>query len=168
MKHFVWLDMEMTGLDPIQDQVLEIAVKITDSELNIVDEFELITIGHKISELNFNFGDKEEELLDAFKTSGLLDRVQGSEITVKEAEEILLTNIVKHCERKKCHLAGSSIWTDARFLIHQMPKVWDFVHYKLLDVTSLKILKQEWYPEVDEFKKADTHDALTDIKESIE
>ena len=168
MKHFVWLDMEMTGLDPLKDKILEIAVIITDTELNILEEFEPITVGHNIDKLEFNFYLDGEKLLEAFKNSGLLDRVQESKLTLEEAEVILLNNIKKHCEEKECHLAGSSIYADARFIIHQMPKVWDFVHYKLLDVTSLKLLKQEWYPELAEFKKADTHDASTDIKESIE
>lgn len=167
MANLVWLDMEMTGLDPLEDKILEFAVIITDTDLNIIEEFQPVTVGHAISNLQFHLGENEDELLSAFRESGVLERVDASGFNIKEAEKILLKNIEKHCERKKCHLAGSGIWTDARFLMRQMPLVWDFLHYKLLDVTSIKLLRQFWYPEVNKFKKANKHDALVDIRESI-
>jgi oligoribonuclease len=169
MEHLVWIDMEMTGLNPEKDCILEIAIVITDTNLKVVKTMNRITIGHKIEELKFSFSkDKYDELVSAFNESGLLNRVSKSITTVQEAEEIILNTLKKYCERKKCHLAGSSVWTDANFLIKHMPKIWDFVHYKLLDVTGIKLLRGYWFSDIEEFPKQDTHDAVEDINESIE
>lgn len=158
----------MTGLDPDIDKILEIAVIITDTDLNIIEEFRPITIGYDLADLEFHFGDKKQDLLESFEKSGMLKRVESSNIDIKKAEAVLLQHIKKHCERKECHLAGSSINRDAQFVEKCLPKVWDYLHYKLLNVTSIKLLRKEWYPEIEEFEKSDSHDALTDIRESIE
>ena len=169
MPNFVWIDLEMTGLDPQKDVILEMAVVITDANINVIQQYDPITISHDLDTLTFNFSKKKyKELLGAFKASGLLDRVKNSTTNIEDAEELLFQMLKEHCIKKECYLAGNSVWNDANFLIKYMPKVWNFLHYRLLDVSSLRLLRESWYPQVSKFQKKDLHDAMADVLESIE
>lgn len=168
---FIWLDMEMTGLDPEICEILEIAVIISDNKLNVLAELPPVAIYHNLDRLKFNFeGDTkvEEKFIKAFTDSGLLDRVQKSNLSLEEAENKILAEIKKYCVEKECHLAGNTIWRDAMFIQKYMPKFWNYLHYRLLDVSSIKILRQYWYPDTPEFPKKELHDASEDIRESVE
>ena len=163
--------MEMSGLDPQYDRILEIAMVITDADIDVIKKFKTLTIHHDLDKLNFNIvGDKKttKKIMTSFKKTGLLDRVRKSKTSIEQAEKIILERLQKFCQRKKCHLAGSSVWMDAEFIRMYMPKVWEYVHYKLLDVTALKLLREAWFPDVPEYPKKDLHDATEDVLESIE
>lgn len=165
---FIWIDLEMTSVNPEKGVILEFATIITDEQLNILEEFDVTTIGYDVEKLDFDFlPGTHEQMMEAFKSSGMLDRVSKSDITLKQAEEILLNQIKKHCDPKECYFAGNSVSTDARFIIKYMPKVWEYVNYRLLNITAIKLLKYAWYPEVPEFEKPELHDAKSDIKGSL-
>lgn len=165
---FVWIDMEMTGLNPAKDKILEIAMIITDHKLNVLEKFETITIHHDLKKIKYNFTPgTSKKMLAAFKKSGLLDRVKNSKITTEKAERLILKRIRTYCEKQNCYLAGNSVWRDKIFMEFQMPKVNRLIHYRNIDVTTLKLLRMFWYPRIKKFPKKDLHDATEDILESI-
>ena len=159
----VWIDLEMTGLNPDRDVILEIAALVTDSELNILSEGPVFAIHHS------------EEILtgmDEWNTtqhgkSGLTDRVRQSTEDTTSAESKILEYLAAHVKPGKAPLCGNSIWQDRRFLVRHMPRLDKFFHYRLLDVSSVKILASSWYPDVAPFLKSDAHLALSDIRESV-
>jgi oligoribonuclease len=162
--NLVWMDLEMTGLDPFHDQIIEIATVVTDERLEILSKGPVIAIN------------QPEHVLAAMDDwnrqhhgdSGLLTRVRASEYDEQRAERETLTFLEKHVPAGKSPLCGNSICQDRRFLARCMPRLESFFHYRNLDVSSLKILAQRWAPQVAEsFKKDGTHLALEDIKESI-
>ncbi len=162
----VWMDLEMTGLDPEKERIIEIAVLITDAQLELVAEGPELVV-HQSEELLAG--------MDAWNTehhgaSGLTDRVRASKLDDAAAEQKVLTFLRKHCSPKTAPLAGNSIWQDRRFLARYMPRIDDFLHYRLVDVSSVKELARRWYPEpfAAAPAKRGTHRALDDIKESIE
>lgn len=160
----VWIDLEMTGLDTHIDTILEASLIITDAELQPLMKPVTVTIHHPDSVLeNMN-----EWSIKHHGESGLTQRVRESTTTMKEAEQILLQHIKALCPEKKSYLCGNSIFNDRNFLAKDMPELLGYLHYRLLDVTTLKILKQYWFPNVNEFEKSDSHMAETDIQESIE
>ncbi|MCG6862393.1 MAG: oligoribonuclease [Chromatiaceae bacterium] len=162
--NLVWMDLEMTGLDPFRDQIIEIATVITDDRLEILAKGPVIAIfqpEHVLAAMDDwnrqHHGD-----------SGLLLRVRASEYDEQRAEAETLEFLQRHVAAKKSPLCGNSICQDRRFLARCMPRLESFFHYRNLDVSSLKILAQRWAPQVAEsFKKNGTHVALEDIKESI-
>jgi len=162
--HLVWLDLEMTGLEPSRDQILEIATLVTDSDLNILAEGPVIAIHQPEAVL---------VAMDAWNhehhgASGLLARVRASRHDPGAAEEETLAFLQSWVPAGKSPLCGNSICQDRRFLARSMPRLEAWFHYRNLDVSSLKILAQRWAPAVAEaFKKANTHRALDDIRESI-
>lgn len=164
-KNLVWMDLEMTGLDPKKEEIIEIATVITDGDLNIVAHGPNLVIHQKLKLL---------KSMDAWNQkqhtkSGLIDRVKTSKITLKMAEKASLDFIMQYCPAKISPLCGSSIHHDRRFLLKSMPKLHDYFHYRNIDVSTVKALVQRWYPRNKEApKKKDTHLALTDILESIE
>ena len=160
----VWIDCEMTGLEPSVDTLLEIATIITDYDLNIIEHGPVLAI--RTSEARLAAMDAWNRR--THKKSGLLDRVRTQGVAVAEAEKKTLSFIRRHCYKRTAPLCGNSIGQDKRFLAKYMPKLHDFLHYKVVDVSSIKLLAGEWYGKA--FKppeKQELHRALADIEESI-
>ncbi len=159
---FVWVDLEMTGLDVDDCAIIEMAVIVTDAELR------------PIAELERTVWQPEEVLArttpfvrDMHTKNGLLERVRASKTGLADVERDALELIVKHTSFKKGVLAGNSIHTDRRFLARYMPSFEAFLHYRQIDVSTLKVLAQAWAP-AQEYKKPDkSHTALDDIRQSL-
>lgn len=163
--NLVWLDMEMTGLDPDNDRIIEVAVVVTDPELNIIAEGPVFAIHQSDETLdkmdNWNKG--------THGRSGLIDRVKASTVTEAQAELELIAFLKQYVPAGKSPMCGNSICHDRRFMERCMPKLEAFFHYRNLDVSTLKELCRRWKPELASgFKKHQKHTALADIVESIE
>jgi len=162
--HLVWLDLEMTGLEPSQDRIIEIATLVTDNQLTILAEGPIIAIHQPEGVL---------AAMDAWNkehhgASGLLQRVRDSDRNEGLAEMETLEFLAAWVQAGKSPLCGNSICQDRRFLARSMPKLEAWFHYRNLDVSSLKILAQRWAPAVAEaFQKQSVHRAMDDIRESI-
>lgn len=162
----VWLDLEMTGLDPKTCTVLEVGVIITDNELNVVAEGPCLAIRHSEKTLN------GMEAWSKFhhKKSGLTQACRESKSPLKKAEKLVLDFVKEHCKEKTAPLCGNTIWQDRRFLVKYMPKLESYLHYRTIDVSSVKELVNRWYGP--DFKmpreKRQTHRVHEDILESIE
>ncbi len=164
-KHLVWIDCEMTGLDPAKNGLLEIATIITDYDLNIVARGPVVAIRQSEAKLAAMDGWNRR----THKQSGLLDRVREEGVTVAEAEQQTLKFVKRYCYARTAPLCGNSIGQDKRFLVKYMPTLHDFLHYKIVDVSSIKVLVSEWYGgKVLSPSKKELHRALADIEESIE
>ena len=159
-----WVDLEMTGLG--DDQVIvEIASLITDADLNVLAEGPEIAI-HRTPE---EMARMEEWPAEQHKKSGLLDRIETSEIGVREAETQTLDFLKKWAAEGKAPLCGNSIWVDRRFLHKEMPTLENYLHYRMIDVSSIKELVDRWYPEsLRPPDKKGTHLAMDDIRESVQ
>lgn len=163
--HFIWIDLEMTGLDPDKERIIEIATVVTDANLNVVAEGPSLAIQTP-----------EEKLLgmDDWNTkqhnaSGLVDRVRESEITIEEAQARTLDFMMTYVPPNKSPMCGNSVHQDRRFLVRYMPKLIQYFHYRNLDVSTLKILAKAWAPDVSKgFRKETCHLALQDIYDSID
>lgn len=160
--HLIWIDLEMTGLDPQRDEIIEIATIVTDSELNILAEGPVIAI-HQSHEIMDNLDDWNRRHHSA---SGLIERVKASSISLAQAETQTIEFLSKYLEAGKSPMCGNSICQDRRFLARHMPQLEKFFHYRNLDVSSLKELVARWYPQ-HQYHKKNTHQALADIQESI-
>ena len=160
----IWMDMEMTGLDPEKERIIEVAVIITDSELNIIEEGPNLVV-HQPNKLLKGMDEWNQK---HHKKSGLIDAVKNSTLTLKAAEKQILAFIKKHVPEKKSPLCGNSIHHDRLFLRKYMPSVDKYIHYRLIDVSTLKGLIQRWYPKIKSHGKDNAHRALSDIQESIE
>ena len=163
--NLVWLDMEMTGLDPDTDRIIEVAVVVTDADLNIIAEGPVFAIHQSDETLdkmdNWNKG--------THGRSGLIDRVKASTVTEAQAELELIAFLKQYVPANKSPMCGNSICQDRRFMARGMPKLEAFFHYRNLDVSTLKELCRRWKPELASgFKKHQKHTALADINESIE
>jgi oligoribonuclease len=163
--NLVWLDMEMTGLDPDNDRIIEVAVVVTDPDLNVIAEGPVFAIHQSDETLdkmdNWNKGTHGK--------SGLIDRVKASTVTEAQAEQELIAFLKQYVPANKSPMCGNSICQDRRFMARGMPKLEAFFHYRNLDVSTLKELCRRWKPELASgFKKAQKHTALADIIESIE
>jgi oligoribonuclease len=162
--HLVWLDLEMTGLNPNTHTIVEIATLITDIELNILAEGPVIAIRHDQETLS----KMESWSLKTHTNSGLLRRIIDSQITMLFAEEQTLEFVSRYCPAKTSPLCGNSIGHDRRFLERYMPKFYDYLHYRNVDVSTVKELVSRWYPNgIALPKKKAAHLALEDIHESI-
>ncbi len=159
----VWMDIEMTGIDPDVNTILEIATVITDFNLEIISEGPAIAIYQP-----YNTLDSMDEWNKKYHgETGLIARVRQSTIDMKDAELMTIDFIKKYIAPKKSPLCGNSIWQDRRFLIKYMPALENYFHYRNIDVSSLKELYTRWYPDYPRFEKENTHTALKDIYESI-
>lgn len=161
--NLVWIDLEMTGLDPEKMVILEIASIVTDENLEIIEEGPHIVINHPENVLDR----MEEWSRSHHKASGLLDRVRESKYDCFHAEKETLIFVSKHCKRGESPLCGNTIWQDRRFLLRYMPELEQYFHYRLIDVSSIKELVSRWYPELPPYEKREDHLALSDIRESI-
>ena len=163
--NLVWLDMEMTGLDPVNDKIIEIAVIITDPNLEILSEAPVFVIKQDDSLL---------KNMDAWNTnthskSGLIEKVKHSTTTEKDAEDQLINFLRPYVDKNKSPMCGNTICQDRRFMANYMPKLEAYFHYRNLDVSVFKELAKRWRPElIGKFKKSAKHEALADIRESIE
>ncbi|MEF9999474.1 MAG: oligoribonuclease [Comamonas sp.] len=163
--NLVWLDCEMTGLQPETDRVIEIAVVVTNSDLSIRVEGPVFAIHQSDALLNG---------MDAWNKgthgrSGLIERVKASEVDEAQAERELIAFLSRYVPKGKVPLCGNSIGQDRRFLVNYMPKLEAFFHYRNVDVSTFKELARRWKPAVcASFKKAQRHTALADVHESID
>jgi oligoribonuclease len=159
----VWIDLEMTGLNPETSVILEIAAVVTDGSLRTVAEGPDLAIHYSERILR----GMESWSKIQHEASGLLERVRASSVDCRKAEEEMLGFLSEHCKKGESPLCGNSIWQDRRFLIKHMPKLETFFHYRNIDVSSIKELVKRWYPTLPAYKKKKAHLALSDIKESI-
>ena len=162
----VWVDLEMTGLDPKKCTILEIGVVITDNNLEVIEEGPAIAIHHSDKVLN----GMEAWSRYHHRKSGLTEACRDSKIRLKKAEEMILAFLQKHCKKKSALLCGNTIWQDRRFLTKYMPRLEAYVHYRMIDVSSVKELVSRWYPMDHKMprEKNQTHRVMDDIHESIE
>jgi len=159
----IWIDLEMTGLDPERHVILEIATILTDESLNIIAEGPCLAVHPSTDALAL----MDEWSREHHQGSGLLGRVDESPYDQQAAERITLSFLSLHSRKGLSPLCGNSIWQDRRFLIKHMPGLEAFFHYRNIDVSSLKELVRRWYPALPQFQKQKTHTALSDIRESI-
>mgnify|MGYP000061774569 FL=1 len=163
-KHLIWIDLEMTGLDTLNDTIIEIATIVTDSELNILAEGPVFAIHTPDIVLNS---------MDDWNTrqhgqSGLIDRIRRSNVTMAQAEAETIAFLSKYVESGRSPMCGNSICQDRRFLARQMPTLERFFHYRNLDVSTVKELAYRWRPDIlSSFEKKGSHLALDDIRDSI-
>lgn len=163
--NLIWVDMEMTGLDPDNDKIIEVAVVVTDMQLNVLAEGPVFAIHQS---------DEVLDKMDAWNKgthgrSGLIDRVKASTVTEEQASKALIEFLRAYVPAGKSPMCGNSICQDRRFMARGMPKLEEFFHYRNLDVSTLKELCRRWKPELASgFKKHQKHTALADIIESIE
>ncbi|MGX1926056.1 oligoribonuclease [Vibrio sp. NH-7] len=163
-QNLIWMDLEMTGLDPETHKIIEIATIVTDSELNILAEGPVLAIHQPESEL-----EKMDEWCTTTHTgSGLVARVRASQVTEQDAICQTIEFLEKWVPKGKSPICGNSIGQDRRFLYKHMPELEEYFHYRYVDVSTLKELTRRWKPEVlDGFSKSGSHLALDDIRESI-
>jgi oligoribonuclease len=164
LTNLIWIDLEMTGLDSANDQIIEIATMVTDMNLDEVAVGPELVIGQELSVM---------ESMDEWNTrqhgeSGLTQRVLDSRVTANEAQETTMDFLQQHVDAGKSPMCGNSICQDRRFLARLMPDLEAFFHYRNLDVSTLKILANSWHPDVAAgFSKETSHRALDDIRDSI-
>lgn len=162
--NLVWVDMEMTGLIPEVDRVIEIATIVTDSHLNVLAEGPVIAIKQPDAAL---------EAMDEWNTrthsaSGLVERVRSSTVSEQLASDMTLDFLREWVLEGMSPMCGNSICQDRRFMARHMPALEKYFHYRNLDVSTLKILAQRWRPDLPDLPKQGAHQALADIRESIE
>jgi len=162
--YLVWMDLEMTGLEPDTDSILEIATIITDGELNIIAEGPNLVVH------------QDESVLEAMddwckihhSDSGLSERVRQSKLSMQDAEQQTLDFITKYVKKGTSPLCGNSIHQDRRFLVPYMPNLESYFHYRNIDVSTVKELARRWYNDLQAPQKKEEHLALADVRESID
>jgi oligoribonuclease len=164
-KNLIWIDLEMTGLNPKNHKIIEIATVVTDSDLNVLEEGPVFAIQTQQEEL-----DKMDQwCVTHHGNSGLTERVKASSVTMQQAEQQTLEFLARLVPSGKSPMCGNSICQDRRFLVEQMPNLEQFFHYRNLDVSTLKELAKRWAPKVyQSHDKKAAHLALADIHESID
>lgn len=163
--HLIWIDLEMTGLDPDSDLIIEIATVITDKDLNILAQGPVLAVHQSDASL----AAMDDWNQQHHGQSGLIERVKASTIDAAEAERLTIAFLKEWVPENTSPICGNSIGQDRRFLYRYMPKLEAYFHYRNIDVSTLKELAARWAPDVkDGFNKESTHQALDDILESIE
>ncbi len=164
-QNLVWLDCEMTGLDPDKERIIEIAVIVTGPQLTPRIEGPVLVI-HQSDEL---LGQMDKWNKGTHGRSGLIDKVKASTVTEADAEKQLLAFLAQYLPKGSSPMCGNTISQDRRFLVKYMPRLDAFLHYRNIDVSTLKELAKRWRPEVySAFKKRQSHTALADVHESID
>jgi oligoribonuclease len=164
-QNLIWLDCEMTGLDPEVDRIIEIAVIVTGPDLAPRIEGPVLAIHQS---------DEQLDRMDSWNKgthgrSGLIDRVKASTVTEAQAEQAILEFLLRYAPKNSAPMCGNSISQDRRFLVKYMPKLEAFFHYRNVDVSALKELAKRWRPDIyNSFKKQQKHTALADVHESID
>jgi oligoribonuclease len=160
----IWVDLEMTGLDPDRDRVIEIATIVTDADLNTVAEGPVLAVHQPESVL----ATMDEWNTRTHGQSGLLERVRASRLDEATAEAQVIGFLASHVEAGKSPMCGNSICQDRRFMARHLPRLEAYFHYRNLDVSTVKELARRWRPDVFEgYRKKGSHLALDDIRESI-
>jgi oligoribonuclease len=160
----VWIDLEMTGLDPDTDAIIEIATLVTDSQLNVLAEGPELAIRHPLARLEA----MDDWNKNTHRRSGLWQRVLDSTVAMQEAEDATLAFLAQWVPAGKSPMCGNSICQDRRFLARGMPRLERYFHYRNLDVSTIKELARRWSPSVFEgLVKSGAHTALSDIRESV-
>lgn len=163
--NLIWIDLEMTGLSPEQDRIIEIATLITDSNLNLLAEGPVIAVWQPPEQLAL----MDEWNVRTHTASGLTERVKNSQINERAAELLTLDFLCQWVPRGVSPICGNSIGQDRRFLFNYMPELESYFHYRYLDVSTIKELARRWRPDVLKgVKKHTTHQALEDIRDSVE
>src|SRR3990167_855777 len=163
-QNLIWIDLEMTGLHPEKDRIIEIATIVTDAELTILGEGPVFAIHQSDALLE---GMDEWNTLQ-HHSSGLVKRVKESTVHEEQAESLTLEFLRQYTTEGQSPLCGNTIWQDRRFLARYMPRLERYFHYRLIDVSTLKELALRWAPEIyNGFRKESTHLALQDIRDSI-
>ena len=162
--NLIWIDMEMTGLQPDSDRVIELATLVTDPQLNVLATGPVLVV-HQPNEVL--------EAMDSWNKSthgktGLIERVRASTLTEAEAERAAIEFLTTHVPAASSPMCGNSICQDRRFLARWMPRLEAYFHYRNVDVSTLKELVRRWKPDLKSFSKEGKHEALADILESIE
>lgn len=163
--NLIWIDLEMTGLNPMKDRIIEIALIVTDKNLNVIAEGEAMAIHQPTSIL---------EKMDDWNTehhtdSGLWARVEESEFSIGDAERLSIEFLQEHIDIHRSPMCGNTICQDRRFLAKWMPDLENYFHYRQIDVSSIKELFTRWNPKIlDGFSKKGNHLAMDDVRESIE
>lgn len=161
----VWIDLEMTGLDPQRHVIVEVAALVTDAELNILDGGIDLVVHATDAEL----AEMDDFVTEMHGSSGLTEQIKASTVALREAEEAVLELVDKHCGEHRPPLAGNSIATDRTFIRAHMPELDERLHYRMIDVSTIKELTRRWYPKAyyNQPGKGMAHRALADIVESI-
>ena len=163
-KEMVWIDLEMTGLDIEVESIIEIATIVTDAELNIIAEGPNLAI--KVSEELLE--NMDEWNTTHHNSSGLVERIHSEGVSLGEAIRQTCEFLKENIELGAAPLCGNSIHNDRAFLAKEMPEVLEMLHYRIVDVSTIKELVNRWYPELPRYKKKESHRALDDIIESVE
>lgn len=165
VNHLVWLDMEMTGLDPERERIIELAMIVTDSNLVTLAESPVWAVHQSNAQLDA----MDDWNKNTHGKSGLIDRVRASTLDEAAVEAEALAFMQQYVPQRATPMCGNSIGQDRRFMVRYMPTLEDWFHYRNLDVSTLKELCKRWKPELAAaFKKSANHTALADIRESIE
>ena len=163
-ERLIWIDLEMTGLEPASDSIIEVACLVTDSQLNILAEGPELAIRHPLARLEA----MDDWNRNTHRKSGLWDRVLASPHSLEQAEALTMEFLNAWVPAGKSPMCGNSICQDRRFLVQHMPRLERFFHYRNLDVSTLKELARRWAPSIlAGFSKKGTHTALSDIRESV-
>ncbi|HKE48682.1 MAG TPA: oligoribonuclease [Rhodanobacteraceae bacterium] len=162
--NLIWIDLEMTGLDPLHDSILEIATIVTDKDLNVLAEGPEFALAHPLERLEA----MDDWNRNQHRKSGLWQRVVESQIQMATAEALTVEFLAQWVPVGKSPMCGNSICQDRRFLVRLMPRLERYFHYRNLDVSTLKELARRWAPDIGRgFAKESTHTALSDVRDSI-
>jgi oligoribonuclease len=164
-RHLIWIDMEMSGLNPDTDRVLEVAIVVTDSQLHTVAQAPVLVV-HQDDDVLARMDDWNKS---THAKSGLIDRVKASKLTEAQVEDRMLAFVTEHVPPRTSPMCGNSVHQDRRFLVRYMPKLEEYFLYRNLDVSTLKELVRRWRPDlVSGLTKLGKHEALADVQESID